>query len=133
MITITYTNHFWHFWGHLEVFYPEFQASRNSEVPSYWLIWTNSHVAGSHHNSCKMQDCWESTFLKDYFHVNTKWALKRSFIVLLFLIAILRSKHPVSKIQKFLKLTWQFSFFETKNCICDKNTVELMLNTSILA
>ena len=40
---------------------------------------------GGHLNPCKMQDYWECTFLKHYPHVNIKWALKRFFIIALFL------------------------------------------------
>ena len=32
-------------------------------------------------NPCEMQQSWEWTFLKHYSQVNTKWALKRNFIV----------------------------------------------------
>ena len=51
----------------------------------YKIILLGVHMwQGGHHNPCEMQDCWECTFLKHYPHVNTKWALKRFFIVALF-------------------------------------------------
>ena len=32
-------------------------------------------------NPCEMQESWELTFLKHYYQVIMKWALKRNFIV----------------------------------------------------
>ena len=83
---------------------------------------------GGHHNPCEMQDCWECTFLKHYPHVKTKWALKRFFIIALFLIAILRFlpykpepelknlRGKITKGSAFEKLVYNKIFLFTRHC-----------------